>query len=106
MLSGDVHVHYGADLKMDFTDPKSETVATEFTGEEPAIAFSPGYLLDGLAAALIATGEGTNGEDARILLQFTSPTKPAVITGTRRDRAGEAPDFRYLVVPLRALASA
>jgi len=83
-----------------------ETVATEFTGDEPAIAFSPGYLLDGLAAALIATGEGTNGEEARILLEFTSPTKPAVITGTRRDQPGEAPDFRYLVVPLRALASA
>jgi DNA polymerase III subunit beta len=87
-----------------------ETVPAEFTGDEPAIAFSPGYLLDGLAAALSATaaapGDGGSGEDARILLQFTSPTKPAVITGTRRDRAGEAPDFRYLVVPLRALASA
>jgi DNA polymerase III subunit beta len=91
-----------------------ETVPAEFSGDEPAIAFSPGYLLDGLAAALIATGTATgtasgdaaSGEDPRILLQFTSPTKPAVITGTRRDRAGEAPDFRYLVVPLRALASA
>ena len=31
MISGDVHVHYGADLKLDFTDPKSETVGTEFT---------------------------------------------------------------------------
>jgi alkaline phosphatase D len=31
VLSGDVHVHFGADLKMDFTDPRSETVATEFT---------------------------------------------------------------------------
>ena len=31
VISGDVHVHYGADLKLDFTDPKSETVATEFT---------------------------------------------------------------------------
>ena len=31
LLSGDVHVHYGADLKLDFTDPRSETVATEFT---------------------------------------------------------------------------
>ena len=87
-----------------------ETVPAEFTGDEPAIAFSPGYLLDGLAAALTATaltpGDGASGEDARILLQFTSPTKPAVITGTRRDRAGESPDFRYLVVPLRALTSA
>jgi len=31
VLSGDVHVHYGADLKMDFTDPASETIGSEFT---------------------------------------------------------------------------
>ena len=82
-----------------------ETVAAEFTGDERVIAFSPGYLLDGLSAALTATN-GAGAEDARITLQFTSPTKPAVITGTPRDKAGQAPDFRYLVVPLRALASA
>lgn len=31
VLSGDVHVHYGADLKMDFADPRSDTVGVEFT---------------------------------------------------------------------------
>jgi alkaline phosphatase D len=31
VLSGDVHVHYGSDLKMSFQDPKSETVGVEFT---------------------------------------------------------------------------
>ena len=31
VLSGDVHVHYGADLKMNFADEKSETVGVEFT---------------------------------------------------------------------------
>jgi alkaline phosphatase D len=31
VLSGDVHVHFGADLKMDFTNPKSETVGVELT---------------------------------------------------------------------------
>jgi alkaline phosphatase D len=31
VLSGDVHVHYGADLKLDFENPKSETVGVEFT---------------------------------------------------------------------------
>ena len=31
VLSGDVHVHYGADLKLDFRNPRSETVAVEFT---------------------------------------------------------------------------
>ncbi len=31
VLSGDVHVHYGADLKLDYRDPRSETVGVEFT---------------------------------------------------------------------------
>jgi alkaline phosphatase D len=31
VLSGDVHRHYGADLKMDFTNPKSAIVGVEFT---------------------------------------------------------------------------
>ena len=31
VVSGDVHVHYGADLKLDFRDPRSQTVGTEFT---------------------------------------------------------------------------
>jgi alkaline phosphatase D len=31
VLSGDVHVHFGADLKLDFTNPRSETVGVEFT---------------------------------------------------------------------------
>jgi DNA polymerase-3 subunit beta len=115
-----------------------ETVAADFSGEESAIAFSPQYLLDGLAAALTAAagtppsapaasggsgtpeahGSGKPEKDAtaapaegRIRLQFTSPTKPALITGSPDTKgAGEAggesaPDYRYLVVPLRALAS-
>jgi alkaline phosphatase D len=31
VLSGDVHVHYGADLKTDFSRPDSAVVGTEFT---------------------------------------------------------------------------
>src|SRR5262252_2546367 len=31
VLSGDVHQHYGADLKIDFTNPRSRTVGVEFT---------------------------------------------------------------------------
>jgi len=31
VLSGDVHTHWGADLKMDFTNPRSATVGVEFT---------------------------------------------------------------------------
>src|SRR5580658_3778670 len=43
-------------------------------------------------------------EEARIRLQFTSPTKPALITGSARIDDDSDPDYRYLVVPLRALA--
>jgi hypothetical protein len=50
--------------------------------------------------------EGPVPEQARICLQFTSPTKPALITGSAGDGDDSAPDYRYLVVPLRALASA
>jgi DNA polymerase-3 subunit beta len=109
-----------------------ETVPAEFSGNETAIAFSPHYLMDGLSAALLAAaesaaarekphaaqekahaaGEGTHeaagppaasAEEARILLQFTSPTKPALITGRARAGDDSEPDYRYLVVPLRAL---
>jgi DNA polymerase III subunit beta len=124
-----------------------ETVAAEFTGEESAIAFSPGYLLDGIGAALTAacapgsaepepkpgnpeepgghakpgkpntpnkpnkpTKQGREGAaeglDGRIRLQFTGPTKPALITGSPKAGDEAAPDYRYLVVPLRALADA
>jgi len=31
LLSGDVHVHYGSDLKRDYRRPESETVGAEFT---------------------------------------------------------------------------
>jgi DNA polymerase-3 subunit beta len=108
-----------------------ETVAADFAGAETAIAFSPHYLMDGLGAALIAaTGapdkpqgpakaeKGEKGEksqngdkgsslpeEARIRLQFTSPTKPALITGSSGHGDESAPDYRYLVVPLRALTS-
>jgi DNA polymerase III subunit beta len=110
-----------------------ETVPADFSGEESAIAFSPQYLVDGLAAALAAAAgappsapeaSGTPGgpeahgpakserdgtaapAEGRIRLQFTSPTKPALITGSPRAGDESAPDYRYLVVPLRSLASA
>jgi alkaline phosphatase D len=31
VVSGDIHEHYGADLKVDFENPKSETIAVEIT---------------------------------------------------------------------------
>jgi DNA polymerase III subunit beta len=111
-----------------------EIVAADFSGDETVIAFSPHYLLDGLSAALMAAN-GSPGpvqsaqssqsssqspqhsekaerdgpsphDEGRIRLQFTSPTKPALITGSVKAGDESAPDFRYLVVPLRALASA
>jgi DNA polymerase III subunit beta len=104
-----------------------EIVAADFSGDESAIAFSPHYLLDGLGAALIAanglaapaqSSQSSQGsgkaerdgpsapDEGRIRLQFTSPTKPALITGSVKAGDESAPDFRYLVVPLRALTSA
>jgi DNA polymerase-3 subunit beta len=105
-----------------------ETVAADFTGEESAIAFSPHYLLDGLTAALVAaagtsaaavpeaddTSDQAKGkrdgaapkEEGCVRLEFTSPTKPALITASPRPGEESVPDYRYLVVPLRALADA
>jgi len=31
VVSGDVHMHYGSDLKVDFANPRSATVGVEFT---------------------------------------------------------------------------
>ncbi len=88
--------------------------------------------MDGLGAALIAAagltgaadkpqaagkadpaakGQGADkappvSDEARIRLQFTSPTKPALITGSTGNGDEPAPDYRYLVVPLRTLAGA
>jgi DNA polymerase III subunit beta len=97
-----------------------ETVPADFSGNETAIAFSPHYLLDGLGAALTAAmgaagdkpakdapaadSSAATPDEARICLQFTSPTKPALITGSARAGDESAPDYRYLVVPLRTMA--
>ena len=97
-----------------------EIVRADFHGPEPAIAFSPHFLLDGIAAAGVsattpepgaeASGEsgGSTPAEAFIRLEFNSSTKPAVVTGIRvtgadaADAAGQVPPvFRYLVVPLR-----
>jgi DNA polymerase-3 subunit beta len=89
-----------------------ETVPARFSGNEPDIAFSPHYLLDGVVAAIAGTRHGTQAEDgqdrddgdgsaAAVRIQFSSPSKPAVITAASAS-AGDAPGgFRYLVVPQR-----
>ena len=97
-----------------------EIVRAGFRGAEPAIAFSPHFLLDGIAAAGVsasasepgpeAAGEsgGSTPAEALLRLEFNSSTKPAVVTGIHAtsndgtDATGHAPPgFRYLVVPLR-----
>lgn len=68
----------------------AEAMAVDYDGEPMRIAFSPGYLLDGLA--------GVSTERAR--LDMTQPTKPAVISDVP-EAEGDEPEFRYLVMPLR-----
>jgi DNA polymerase-3 subunit beta len=94
-----------------------ETVPADFAGDEPVIAFSPQYLLDGVVAATAgaagapgapgAPGPGAGGtahgpssvpDGTRVTLRFTSASKPAVIT---RPAGSGGNDFRYLVVPQR-----
>jgi DNA polymerase III subunit beta len=76
-----------------------ESVPADFSGDEPSIAFSPQYLLDGVLAATVAQPGEAAPEVARVRLCFTSATKPAVITPA----PPAASDFRYLVVPQRLL---
>ena len=76
-----------------------ESVPADFTGDEPSIAFSPQYLLDGVVAATAPDSGEAASEAVRVRLRFTSATKPAVITPT----AATGGDFRYLVVPQRVL---
>ena len=74
-----------------------ETVPADFTGDEPSIAFSPQYLLDGVVAATTTPPDESAAPVAQVRLSFTSPAKPAVITPA----PGTGTGFRYLVVPQR-----
>jgi DNA polymerase-3 subunit beta len=66
-----------------------EVLEADFTGEDLQIAFNPQFLLDGVGAI--------DSDTAR--LSFTSPTKPAVITGKSE---GAAADYRYVLMPIRS----
>lgn len=68
----------------------AEVVGATLEGEEIRIAFNPSFLLDGLGAL--------DSDVAR--LHFTTPTKPAVITGKPADEQAE-PEYRYLLMPIR-----
>ena len=58
VLSGDVHQHYGADLKLDFTDPRSATVGVEFTNTSMSTT--------GDGSDVSATWEATRGDNPHI----------------------------------------
>ncbi|MCU1587263.1 MAG: polymerase beta subunit [Frankiales bacterium] len=68
----------------------SEQLECGWEGEAMSIAFNPQYLLDGLGAV----------DSDTTTLSFTAPTRPAVLTG-KRPTAGEVPDYRYLLMPVR-----
>ena len=58
VLSGDVHLHYGADLKLDFEDPRSDTVGVEFTNSS--------ITSGGDGAEVNATWERVRGDNPHI----------------------------------------
>lgn len=68
-----------------------ETLSCTYVGESLTIAFNPQFLQDGVAAL---------GSDFTEI-SFTTPTKPAVISG--RDDEGVPSDgsYRYLIMPVR-----
>ncbi|WP_017624926.1 DNA polymerase III subunit beta, partial [Nocardiopsis chromatogenes] len=67
-----------------------EVLDASLEGEEIQIAFNSSYLLDGLGAV--------DSDIAR--LQFTTSTKPAIISGKPADESA-ASDYRYLIMPVR-----
>ncbi|MPZ95355.1 MAG: DNA polymerase III subunit beta [Propionibacteriales bacterium] len=69
----------------------SESVEADVDGDDIAIGFNPGYLLDGLGAI-----------DAPVAhLAFTQATRPAALAGAGDLGAEPTLDFRYLLMPVR-----
>jgi alkaline phosphatase D len=105
VLSGDVHLHFGADLKMDFANPKSATVGVELTntsistagdgsdvqptwerirGDNPHVAYHSarrGYI------SCTAT-PATMRADFKILERVSVPGSPARVGGSLVVEAG------------------
>jgi len=69
----------------------SEAIEATVEGGEITVAFNPQYLLDGLGA--IATDYVRFG--------FTQETKPVEFMGISKPGGELAPEFRYLLVPIR-----
>ena len=61
-----------------------ESLDLEFSGEPFEIGFNPAYLIEGIDAI----------DDESVLMRFTSPLRPGLISGA-------AGDFVYLIMPIR-----
>jgi DNA polymerase-3 subunit beta len=73
-----------------------EDLDAVYDGPDLTVAFNPGYLLDGLGALesdTVAIGFVSADDPVE------SARKPAVLTGKTTE--GTAPDFRYLLMPVR-----
>ncbi|WP_169949075.1 DNA polymerase III subunit beta [Microbispora sp. H11081] len=68
-----------------------EALPVDFDGDEINIAFNHQFLLEGLGAI--------DSDVAR--LQFTTPTKPAILTGGKPVDDAGSEDYRYLIMPIR-----
>jgi len=68
-----------------------EALPVDYEGEEMNIAFNHQFLLEGLGAI--------DSDVAR--LQMTTSTKPAILTGGKPVDGDAAPDYRYLIMPIR-----
>ncbi|MFD1213712.1 DNA polymerase III subunit beta [Arthrobacter sp. GCM10027362] len=69
----------------------SEALEAALVGDEITVAFNPHYLSEGLSAF----------DSKYVRFSFTTPPKPAVLTG-QDDLAGEdRSDYRYLLMPVR-----
>jgi DNA polymerase-3 subunit beta len=66
----------------------TEAIEAGYDGEDLQIAFNPQYLLDGIGAV----------DSDTAIISFTTPTRPAVITGKRE----ATPDYRYVLMPIRS----
>ena len=69
----------------------SEQLMAHLEGEDITTAFNPGYLVDGLGAIT----------EPYVKIDFTHPSKPAVLTGMSAIGGEEDSSFRYLLMPIR-----
>lgn len=69
----------------------SEAVEASLDGDDIEIAFNPQYLLDGLGAL----------HQPWARLDFTLPTKPALLTGQSEQDGAPDENFRYVLMPIR-----